>query len=344
MKKHLLVFALVTTLATLTQSAQATDQFVGSIAKAPISPDGNVAGAITDIVIDLDRSLDPDVNGRSLLAGRSIKVTLPDAFVDTGQLPLQDVFSSPTCVPGNLQCSTAVLLQGWPQRPILPSFPPNPPGTGLPQYSLSLEGSNTIVFTADIDLTPGVALAGPGIKQIHLILYGYTNPAKPGFYPVTVEAETGPNGEIESGVGSVQIIPRTRPSINVTSVFNPGSPNTIYQHTAPGELTPLPYDFLLWDRQGSPLEGVTIEMVNTHHGLLRQGRRVVGQIKIDTPPGASGQEVFTLTPSAPINAPISGIPTAHLTSYFRAGSVSGEYVVRFSLNGGNQVQMFVTVD
>lgn len=197
---------------------QASHNIVISGVKAPIAADGDVVSAATDLVIDLDTSLDPAVPGRTLLAGRTIKVILPDQFVDTGRLPLQDVFSSSTCVPGNLQCSTAVLLQGWPQRPILPRVPPAPPGVGAPQYSLSLEGTNTIVFTANVDLIPGVPLSGPGIKQIHLILNGFTNPAHPGFYPVAVEAETGPNGEMERGDGTVRILLRIRPSINVTSL------------------------------------------------------------------------------------------------------------------------------
>jgi hypothetical protein len=44
------------------------------------------------------------------------------------------------------------------------------------------------VFTADDELTPAVPLLGPGIKQIHQILYGFRNPP-PGFYEVQVIAE-----------------------------------------------------------------------------------------------------------------------------------------------------------
>lgn len=331
-------------LCTATLPVQASDNIVTSVAKAPIVADGDVESAATDLVIDLDTSLDPAVPGRTLLAGRTIKVILPDQFVDAGLLPIQDVFSSPNCIPGNLQCSTAVLLQGWPQRPILPRVPPAPPGVGAPQYSLSLEGTNTIVFTADVDLVPGVPLSGPGIKQIHLILNGFINPPRPGFYPIALEAETGPNSEMERGIGTVHILPRIRPSINVTSAFNPGAPNTIFQKTAPGELTPLPYDFLLWDRAGDPFEGVTVEMVNPDFALLKQGKRVVGHVTIETPPGATEQEVFTEEPSSVINAPITGVPTARLRAFFRAGSATGEYVVTFALNGGNAVHMFVEVE
>jgi hypothetical protein len=321
-----------------------SDNIISSIEKAPVAPDGNVAGAVTDLVINLDSPLDPAVQGRSLQAGHSIKVTLPDQFVNMGSPPLQDVFSSPACVPGNLQCSTAVLLQGWPQHPILPRVPPVPPGTGVPHYTLSLEGTNTLVFTANVDLIPGVALPGPGIKQIHLILNGFRNPQTPGFYKITVEAETGPNGAVETGSGMVHILPQNRPSIHITSAFNAGSPNTIYQQTGTGQLTPLPYDFLLWERDGSPFEGVTVEMVSANHALLRQGERVFGQVEISAPPGATGQELFTQAPSAAINAPITGLPAARLTVFFRLGSLAGDYRLTFSLEGGNAVQMFVTAE
>jgi len=139
MKTNRVLLAAIMALSAATLPVQAGDNIVSSIVKAPVVADGDVAGVATDLVIDLDTSLNPAVPGRTLLAGRTIKITLPDQFVDTGSLPLQDVFSSPTCIPGNLQCSTAVLLQGWPQHPILPRVPPTPPGAGTPRYSLSLE-------------------------------------------------------------------------------------------------------------------------------------------------------------------------------------------------------------
>ena len=56
---------------------------VGSIVKAPISPDGNVAGAATGFVINLAVDMDPSVPGRVLRAGESIRVQLPDGFTLT---------------------------------------------------------------------------------------------------------------------------------------------------------------------------------------------------------------------------------------------------------------------
>lgn len=106
-----------------------------------------------------------------MLQGKTIKITLPDAFVNTG-VPVETVFT-PTCTPPDTQCSTGILLQGWPQHPIFPMFPP---GSGPPEfYTTSAEGSHTIVLTALTDVTSGMMLPGPGIKQIHFG-FGFVNP------------------------------------------------------------------------------------------------------------------------------------------------------------------------
>ncbi len=178
-------------------------------------------------------------------------------------------------------------------------------------------------------------------SPVHLILNGFRN-QKPGFFDIHLIAETGPGGAVETGSARVQILPRIRPSIEVTSAFNEGAPNTIYQQTTTGAATPLPYDFLLWDRNGDAFTGVTVQQVNSTHALLRRGRKTVGQVFIETPPGATGQLVSTNNASFAILAPISAVPTARLTVSFTAGSVPGDYTVTFRMNGGNSVQMFVT--
>jgi len=304
---------------------------------APVLPDGRVAGSLTEFVINLGVPLDPNVPGKTLLKGNTIKITFPDAFENTGAPAFQGV-GTENCAPGNLQCTTGVLLQGWPQHPIRPPFQ---------KYEISLEGRNTVVFTALEDLLPEPPLE-PGIKQIHLILKRFRNP-DPGQYGIRIAAETGPGGEMETGWGQLQIIPQTRPAISVTSAFNPGSPNTIYQEAEPGELTPFNYDLLLWGSQGEPLEGVTITEVDSGGdpaspvGNFVQGGNVIGQIFLDGPNGVTGQVVFTESPSVEINAPITGVPTGHLVASFRAGTTSGDYLVTFALNGGNSIQMTVTV-
>ena len=162
---------------------------ITSVVKAPITPDGDVAGAPTDLVLNLDKSLDPAFPGRTLLANCAVRVTLPHKFVRVA--PVQDVFT-PDCAPGNFQCTTGVFLQGWPQHPILPHFPVPPLGPAT-EYMLTLEGHNTLVFTALKDLSaPNTSPApGPGLKQIHLI-NGFLNPKRPGRYPIHLEFTDGP--------------------------------------------------------------------------------------------------------------------------------------------------------
>lgn len=332
------------TFATLTLGTMPTalaDGIVSEINKAPVAPDGNVAGAPTDIVINFDTDLDPGVGGRSLMSGCEIKVTLPAAF--SNELgTVTDAFSTPTCAPNNFLCSTAVLLQGWPQHPLLPVIPPPGPPS---QYMLSLQGENTLVITALSNVVPGNALPGPGIKQIHLIFLGFRNPRKPGFYQVEVDAQTGPNCTSETGTGTVQILPKIRPSINLTNGFLPMGPNANYQVAAPGMAPPLPWEFLLWDRRGEPMTGVTVQMVNADFALLKQGKRTVGHVRIDTPPGASGHGISNtgVGPSFAVNSPVTAIPTARLQLEFTAGSASGRYTTTLSVNGGNSVEMVVDV-
>jgi hypothetical protein len=308
---------------------------VSSVVKAPITPDGDVAGRPTDVVVNLDTSLDPAVPGRALLAGDTIKITLPSDFVNLG-LPVANPGPPPAgCVAAAFNCSTGVLLQGWPQNPI-------PPTIAAGNYTVTLEGTNTIVYTATRDLVPGdPTLNGPGIKQMHVILNGFVNP-NPGRYGIQVAAETGPGGTLETGTGYVHIRPQPRASINITSAFAARS-NTIYQQTTMGSPTPIPWDFLVWDRLGSPAVGVAVEQVNATHAILTDGKRTVGQVFIDAPAGAQGQTV-TGGPSTLLDAaPVLGLPTGRLTATFTAGDTPGTYVTTFMMNNGNSVQMHVEV-
>ncbi len=306
---------------------------VASVVKAPIDPAGDVAGERTDFVINLDTTLDPAVDGRALLAGNTIKVTLPDDFEYLGG-PVTNPGPPPGCPPAAGTCGTGVLLQGWPQNPI----PPSPAN-----YTLSLEGTHTVVYTATRDLVPGdPALNGPGIKQMHLILTNYVNP-HPGRYEFLVEAETGPGGAVETGVGVVHVVPKPRASINVTSVFAGPPPfaNTIYQTTAVGAPAPLEWNFLVWDRTGEPAVGVTVHQVNDTTAQLKLGNKTVGTIKIKAPAGAGGQTVSG-GPSVLIVAPVKGFPTGRLTVQFTAGGEAGLYETTLSMNNGTEVTMYVT--
>ncbi|MEL6948689.1 MAG: hypothetical protein AAGM16_01020 [Pseudomonadota bacterium] len=370
-----LVLAIGMTPLTPQASTAGATGIVASISNAPVVPDGDVAGSATDVLITLDGSLDPNVAGRSLLAGRTISVVFPPAF-DLGNIdpayPLNDVpFPFPPvpplppqpCVPGNLQCTTAVVLRGWPQDPLFP-----------PRLFTTLQvdhARNALVFTAAQNIEQS-----PGIKQLHLILNGVTNPAA-GQYRIRVEAETGPNGSLETGEALLEIRERAAPSINITSVFVPalggaegdaepvcGPPllpplpnNPVYQTTATGEAAGRAWSFLLWGADREPLDNVSLEPFRDGIYLLRRddgGRSgtVVGTVQVEAPPGATGQEVYqincpSLMPAAPVIGATPGIgpqPVGRMDLRFVAGDVAGVYKARLSLREGNTVTMVVTAD
>jgi len=329
-----LIFLLFVTGQALAGS-QGASGIVASIDKAPVIRDGNVQGQPTDFVITLNTSLDPSVEGRSLKAGNSIKITFPDAFdlSDLGVYPLAGVGSA-GCVPGGLVCTTGVLLRGWPQNPVPP-----------PNYVLSIE-DNAFVYTAMADIDAAGA-AAPGIKQMHMILHGVENP-KPGHYRIKVEAETGPEGALEKGSVLLHVVPTDRPSINVTSVYA-GAMNTIYQTTTVNNLAPLEWSFLVWGKKGAVLDDVSIEWADVDEWHVLQKGKLVGNIYVDAPAGASGQDVYLVNsdglPAAPVIGGTSGIgpqPVGRLQLQFVAGSETGAYVTTLMLNGGNSTQMHVT--
>lgn len=129
----------------------------------------------------------------------------------------------------------------------------------------------------------------------------------------------------------------------MTSAFNGVRANTFYQTASPGDLAPFAYDFLLWDRNDLPLEGATVEMIYPDFALIKQGEDVIGHLTISAPDGATGQAEFTEEPATIINSPLSALPTARMTSFFRAGNVAGQYVLNFMLTGGNTLEMSVDV-
>ena len=260
------------------------------------------------------------------------------------QLPVADIFSSPACAPGNLECSSGILVQGWPQRPILPAFPPTPLGEGTPHIP-RIDGRQwSLNFDIVRDITQAGPLPGPGVKQVHVILNDFSNPAA-GDYDIGLEILASDGTVLDEGVGQVTILDSIQPSINVTSVLSgvPGNPNTIYQTTTPGQRVPLPYDFYLWDGDGNPLTSVQITDDAGSLALTRDGA-VVGEVSVASPPGGGDASVFTEQAFPdPIPAFLSGVDTGRLQAFFRAGSVPGDYEVTFSLEGGNSVTMFTTV-
>ena len=147
--------------------------------------------------------------------------------------------------------------------------------------------SNTILLTAAKD-TGDAQFAGPGIKQIHLLLLGFRNPEQPGDYPIRVGILDASDKEVEAGVGYLTIRRDPAPSINVTSVFvpddekggKPPNPNTIYQTTNPGQDAPMPWNFLLWDADGRAYEFVEIVQENDEGGRIVHSGAIVGRFTI----------------------------------------------------------------
>ena len=338
---------------------------VAEIQKAWVVPDGDVTGEAAVYVITLSGSLNPTVRGRSLAAGDQIRVIFPPEFDLTNLAagyPLADVpTSSQPCVPSNLQCTTAVLLKGWPEEPY---FPPA-------QYAtLSIDAAeNALVFTAVQDMVADPPVS-PGIKQLFLMLHGVTNPA-PGHYQIRVEAQTGPWGTWESGSGILQVVPETRPSVGATSVFVkalsgllPGGPacgpgtlppnpdDPVYQTTTVGNDAPFVWSFLLWGDDAEPLGDVWLDWANPRHARLKRGNATIGHVFIDAPRGATGQAIEvnplgcpTVLPAAPVIGGTPGIgpdPVGRLDMQFRAGNVPGRYTTTILLNNGNSQRMVVT--
>ena len=347
---------------------------VASIEKAPVIADGDVTGMPTDFVITFDGSPDPNVAGRTLAAGDMIKVIFPPEF-DLGNVnpayPLLDVptplppvmpLQDNDCAPAHLTCSTAVILRGWPQDPY---FPP------ALFHTLSIDAAeNALIFTALQDLTAAPP-TNPGIKELHLILNGITNP-RPGNYRIRVEAQTGPGGAWETGSGVFHVIPRTRPSINITSVFvratagigdtakcgpgtNPPNPfGPVHQTTATGAPAPYPWTFLLWGAGNEALTDVSLQWVNADRARLVRGGRTIGHLHIDAPVGATGHGIVfnplgcdTIMGGAPVIAGTPGIgpqPVGRMDMVFVAGNLPGEYRTTITMNNGNAIELTVIAE
>lgn len=336
MKYIIIFFVLVLSFAIngLSFAQDAESGKVVSIVKAPITGDGNVAGASTDFVVNFDVSFHPSVPGYTLMEGNSVSITLPEGFTYSGELPIAGVGSGETCTPANLQCTTGVFVQGWPQRPIGP-----PAATYEFAYD---ESTNTISYTALTDMIPNPPEA-PGIKQAHMILRSFTNP-EAGEYLFEVTTEFGEDGTAVTTTVPVQIFEEPAPNINHVSVFNEGTPNTVYQSTSTGEITPFAFDFLLFSSNNGAMNNVTVTHVTSNHALLMQAEWVVGHVYIDAPDGASGYKVITEQPSAMMNAPILGREASRLTVRFQAGDTAGDYMITFAMVDGNAIHHFVTVE
>ena len=305
---------------------------------APVQADGLTVGARTDFLVTF-ADPDPAVSGVSLKNGATLRLRLPPSFVNTGDKVAGS--GQPGCGPPVvIDCSTAVLVQGWPQSPV-PPFP-----------TVDWEAdTNTFVLTARADWIADPPTA-PGPKTLHLTALGFRNPDKPGRYPVELTIRPDPDAPTTlHGRSTVHITRRTRPFVSVLSTVNgappPPFPNSIHQTVERdgGEpLDLLTYGLYLWGRDSVPLVGVAVEMRTRRLGLLvAADGGPVGTVRISAPRGAS---TYTLTSdtSVAVSSAITGIPTALLRADFSPDpDVAGDYEVQFRLFGGNAQRMFVTV-
>lgn len=330
------------------------------VSKANTSEDGYALGQPTDVVLDLGMDLDPDVPGRTLRAGDSVRVTLPDEFVSNG-LPA----AAPSeCDVAAGACNTGFLLQGWPDS----YFP-----TTEDHYTVEMEGTHTFVFTATQDLGPSEG--APGIKQIHLMAPGFTNPHVMTEYLVEVAFESGAEGTVEADTGS--FVASTRYGLDLTSAF--GQPmqgaahaSTIYQQARAGESPASPWDFLMWDSgpddltlglnvdgsaTGESMQGwrghITLEPLRELSGtVVPEGPTILergvfanevyelGGWWIEGPEGAVGASV-TAEPVEEVVLPINGATIPRLRIHFTAGDLPGRYT--FHWGYGEKEKLFVDV-
>lgn len=324
-----LVFAAALLLGVTPVVTSASDSLFITTAKAPVTPDGTTAGAATDFVMTyVDR--DPAVDGIGMKAGGTATAILPPEFVDVGG----DA--------GN----TAVLVQGWPQSP------PAPPPDFI--WTTSVTG-NTITLTLDEDFLIGDF--GPGPKQMHLLLNTFRNPVVPGRYPVHLEIKPDPaSDEVYRGVARVSIQPAADPSVEVVSVFSGGGPpppfnNPFYQTVSAGDSS-LDVGMYLWEAGSSVADGVFTPMVDAElvmssasSGRLIQNGVKVGEVRIQAPRGASDYAFTANGPSVLGAAAVTGFDTGILvTSLATDPAVTGTYVVKISLDGGNSHELFITAE
>ena len=305
-----------------------------SIAKAPVAGDGTTAGAVPDFVLTFaDR--DPAVDGISIQNGGTVVILLPPDFIDTGA--------------GG---ENVIILQGWPQSPRVD-------GPGFP-FTRSVVG-NTITLTLFKEWLAPSAF-GPGPKQVHLLLNGFESPGA-GRYPISLSIDPdGPASDVAdtySGVGYVQIIPRARPAVNVVSIFSapPGPPppffNPFYQIVSQDDPAARQFGAYLWQKDAEPAVGVDLKMTNLRHGRLVQGKKTVGHVLIQAPPGATSFSLETVPlppppggpPSFEVAAFATGLPAGLLGFQFQHDpGVIGKYAIDISMNGGNTERLFVTVE
>ncbi|MDH4117493.1 MAG: hypothetical protein OEX04_19635 [Acidimicrobiia bacterium] len=307
-----------------------------SVTRAPVDPDGDLVGTPTDLVITY-ADLDPSVPGIGMKAGGTVDIVLPPEFVNTGRLPVAATGSAPDCAPPLVDgCSTAVFLQGWPQSPVLP----------FPDVTWD-EDTNTVTMTVLADWLP-TGVSQPGPKQVHLQLFGFDNPDRPGFYPIDIEIRPDPaTTKVFTGTGMARITNTTKPNINPNSQGQGTPPppfqNTMFQTLTAGDES-LVMVFYLWDRDTNAYVGVDFPGGGaTNRALFDAEGTRIGTVLVKAPNGADGWSLDSGGPATVANAIITGIPTGRLTAVLTTDpDTVGTYELDFRLNGGSEVVHRIT--
>ena len=303
-----------------------------SFAPAPIANNGTTVGQATDFLIFF-KDPDPQIEGIGLKVGAQVRVKLPPEFKFADESkPVLTTGSMKGCAPPHVsECSTAGVLQGWPQSPVLP----------FPNVTYE-ESTNTIVMVHSKEWLPKGPKA-PGPKHIHLMLFGFTNPSVAGQYPIEVSIQPDPFKPQEkyTGTANIEILAEPTPFIAVNSQGNskppPPFPNTLFQNI-PAGYTSLNMAFYLWGDAGVPLDGAEIMMDSPTAGkIIHPTEGDVATIEVVAPEGASDFGILS-GPAKKAKAFLTQLPTGRMVVQFRTDpDAVGKYEVIFSMNGGNTI-------
>ena len=168
-------------------------------------------------------------------------------------------------------------------------------------------------------------------------------------YPIELAITPDPaSGETLRGIGTVEILAKTAPSIQPLSTVNgappPPFPNSLYQTLVPGEM-PLSWGFYIWGRDGVPQVGA--DLVKQHDTLYwivnGKGYRV-GWVKVRPPRGAKTFELTTTGPAASADTVVTALPAALLKAQFTPDAyATGRYQVIWHMSGGTTQWMHLNV-
>ena len=315
----ILLFAMLLAVAVMPAASAAdhTDLDL-TVARAPVAPDGLTAHAQTDLVVTF-KDRHPSVDGVALKQGATITVELDDAF---------------TPGPGT---NLAIVLQGWPQSP--PAPPP------LFPWATTFDDT-TVTVTLTSDWNPGDF--GPGAKQVHLALLGWTNP-RAGVYPVALTIRPDPSSdETLTGESTVRIQRSDRPAVSAVSLFSGGGPpppfnNPLFQNVGGGEKS-LPVGLYVWNAHGEPFDHLELRRMSARSYRVFDGRRTVAWIRVQAPRRARNHVVRMVDDYTVTSAFVTGVPVGLMKIQLEPdASYDGRYTIGIKMAGGNQETIRIDV-